>query len=642
MEERDIKMIASYFLMYRELEKYHLDTEEFEQFKSWVALDANTQKMFDAFEEFYTKLDAELQGQGIKDAVLNPTFDPATLAKPDPIIAVINDTLASKKAGGTFLSALGGNWGKQRLAFNNIGLHYQILQLAEEHKGDPENGAKLVKMLEDFLVTYNTQMGSLTDLLNGRVDKVDEKHVEISDKLVGIASQLDKVFRKTEDLPTLISTVGKIDTMLIEMKKDASKVNDALDKLGVVLEKLGIMQGLLETISSGVSGLGDTFGSKLDVFKLMLLQEFKKLFTEELKGPLLEEFKGILIENIKTLFNTELKGPVLEEFKKFMKEEFGEELKSMLAESNDDLLERINELLNEREKKKMGKVRNFFDRLGTGIKNNWERILSWGLVGALSLTAGHFIASSVISDKEYDAFLGETYAIYETYYGEGSTEGKTVEEIIEGLKNIETEKHTKEDEDKIAGYTDKENMYNDLMGKLTAEYEKTNGEGSAEGKTIEELLAGIAKDGGDVASYAEEIVALYDKLFPEGEAQTIDEMLEALNGVTIMTDEDAEKVADYNEIVEGISATYVEVTGGDPTGLTVEAMLDAIASAIENAGDTVYGRAIMLQLYENVMHESGESLSDEELYQWVCQFYDLEETYIENDGLDIHEPGKGE
>ncbi|MBE5755983.1 MAG: hypothetical protein E7341_04860 [Clostridiales bacterium] len=640
MEEKDRKMLASYFLMYRELDKYHSDAEEFEQFKSWVALDANIQRMFDAFEEFYTKLDAELQTQGIKDAVLDSKFDPATLANPDSITAVIDDTLGSKKAGGTFLSALGGNWGKQRLAFNNIGLHYQILQLAEGHKDDPDNGAKLIGMLEGFLITYNEEMGSLSDLLNGRADKIDENQVEISNKLVEISTQLGKVFRKTKDLPALTSTVSNIRTMLKEVKKDSSKVNEALDKLGSVLIKLDSIQGIINTISADVSGLGSNFETKLEAFKLMLLQELKKMFNDELKGPLLEDFKGILVENIKDLFNSELKGPMLEEFKKFMLEEFGEELKKILGESNDDLLERFNNLLEEREKKKMSKF-------GTFLKKNWERVTAGVVVLGLGLTMGHFIAVSSNRSGELADLQSEAYAIYETYYGEGSAADMTLEEVIAALKSLETEKHSDEDESKIAGYdqaiADKDQAvanYNELMGKLSAEYEKTNGEGTAEGKTIEELLAGIAKDGGNIQTYEAEIVDLYDTLFPDGDAQNLEEMLAELNGASIKTEEDEAKIAEYDEVVSAIASTYTEVTGGDPTGLSVDDMLNAIAAAIENAGDTMYGRAIMLKLYENVMHESGEQYSDEELYKWVCQFYDLDETYIENDGLDSYEPEK--
>ena len=565
MEEKDLKMITSYFQIYRQLEKRHANAAEFEQFKAWAEIETGVHAIFEAFEDFYSKLDAELQTQGIKDAVLVETFDPATLANPGPIIDVMKTTIASKEAGGKFLGSLGGNWSRQRLALNNIEMHYDMMKLAEKYKDDPDY--KILDILEQFVITYNSSMGSLTDLINSRFDRVDEKHVEISDKLIKLVGDVATITEKTKDVPLLVETVQNLTETVKGVAENAEKVNQVLDILGKVQTSIDALKGEI------VHDVGASIDEKLEAFRSALLED-------------------------------------------------------------------IRDLLDEREKKKMSKF-------GTFIKKNWERVTAGAVIIGLGLTMGHFIAASANRSGDLAELQSEAYAIYEMYYGEGSAADMTLEEVIAGLKGLQTEQHSQDDMDKIAGYdqavADKEAAeakYNELMGKLSAEYEKTNGQGSAEGKTIEELLAGIAKDGGNVQTYEPEIVALYDTLFPNGDAQTLEEMLEELNGASIKTEEDEAKIAEYDEVVSAIASTYTEVTGGDPTGLSVDAMLDAISAAIQNAGDTVYGRAIMLQLYQNVMHESGEQYSDEELYQWVCQFYDLDETYIENDGLDSFEPDK--
>ena len=565
MEEKDLKMITSYFQIYRQLEKRHANAAEFEQFKAWAEIETGVHAIFEAFEDFYSKLDAELQTQGIKDAVLVETFDPATLANPGPIIDVMKTTIASKEAGGKFLGSLGGNWSRQRLALNNIEMHYDMMKLAEKYKDDPDY--KILDILEQFVITYNSSMGSLTDLINARFDRVDEKHVEISDKLIKLVGDVATITEKTKDVPLLVETVQNLTETVKGVAENAEKVNQVLDILGKVQTSIDALKGEI------VHDVGASIDEKLEAFRSALLED-------------------------------------------------------------------IRDLLDEREKKKMSKF-------GTFIKKNWERVTAGAVIIGLGLTMGHFIAVSANRSGDLAELQNEAYAIYEMYYGEGSAADMTLEEVIAGLKGLQTEQHSQDDMDKIAGYdqavADKEAAeakYNELMGKLSAEYEKTNGQGSAEGKTIEELLAGIAKDGGNVQTYEPEIVALYDTLFPNGDAQTLEEMLEELNGASIKTEEDEAKIAEYDEVVSAIASTYTEVTGGDPTGLSVDAMLDAISAAIQNAGDTVYGRAIMLQLYQNVMHESGEQYSDEELYQWVCQFYDLDETYIENDGLDSFEPNK--
>ena len=565
MEEKDLKMITSYFQIYRQLEKRHANAAEFEQFKAWAEIETGVHAIFEAFEDFYSKLDAELQTQGIKDAVLVETFDPATLANPGPIIDVMKTTIASKEAGGKFLGSLGGNWSRQRLALNNIEMHYDMMKLAEKYKDDPDY--KILDILEQFVITYNSSMGSLTDLINSRFDRVDEKHVEISDKLIKLVGDVATITEKTKDVPLLVETVQNLTETVKGVAENAEKVNQVLDILGKVQTSIDALKGEI------VHDVGASIDEKLEAFRSALLED-------------------------------------------------------------------IRDLLDEREKKKMSKF-------GTFIKKNWERVTAGAVIIGLGLTMGHFIAASANRSGDLAELQSEAYAIYEMYYGEGSAADMTLEEVIAGLKGLQTEQHSQDDMDKIAGYdqavADKEAAeakYNELMGKLSAEYEKTNGQGSAEGKTIEELLAGIAKDGGNVQTYEPEIVALYDTLFPNGDAQTLEEMLEELNGASIKTEEDEAKIAEYDEVVSAIASTYTEVTGGDPTGLSVDAMLDAISAAIQNAGDTVYGRAIMLQLYQNVMHESGEQYSDEELYQWVCQFYDLDETYIENDGLDSFEPNK--
>lgn len=558
MEEKELKMITNYFQIYRQLNNRHADAAEFEKFKSWAEIETGVHAIFEAFEDFYSKLDAELQAQGIKDAVLDESFDPATLANPGPIVDVIKTTVASKEAGGKFLGSLGGNWSRQRLALNNIDLHYDMMRLAEKYKDNPDH--KILEVLEGFIVTYNTSMGGLTDLINSRFDRVDEKHVEISDKLIQLVGDVAAITEKTKDVPLLVDTVKNLTETVKGVAENAEKVNQ-------VLEVLGKIQGSLDTIKGDiVRDVGASIDEKLAAFRAALLED-------------------------------------------------------------------INNLLNEREKKKMSKFGNF-------LKKNWERVTAGAVILGLGLGMGHFIAASSNRSGEYAELQSEAYAIYETYYGEGSAADMSLEDVLAALKNLDAEKHTQEDIDKIAGYDQAVANYNELMGKLTAEYEKTNGAGTAEGKTIEELLAGIAKDGGDIKTYEAEIVALYDTLFPNGTAQNLEEMLAELNGASIKTEEDEAKIAEYDEVVAAIASTYTQVTGGDPTGLTVDAMLDAIAAAIQNAGDTVYGRAIMLQLYQNVMHESGEQYTDEELYQWVCQFYDLDETYIENDGLDSFEPDK--
>jgi len=563
VEEKDRKMLENYFQIYRQIDAQHANAEDFEKFKAWAELETGVHAIFEAFEDFYSKLDTELQSQGVKEAVLAEDFDVATLTNPGPIVDVVKNTIASKAADGKFLGSLGGNWSRQKLAYNNIMLHYDVLKLAEQLEDRPEEQELLV----EFIKQYNENMGSLNDLLEKRFDKVDRKYVKLSDKITKVIKRISSMSDKVKDVPELVEMVKLI-------SGNIDKIAENADKIQAVLDLLDKVNGKLDTLK-------DEMVSGVDA-----------------------------------------------------------RLETRLADFRKDLLEDIKNLLDERERKKMSKF-------GTFLKKNWERVTAGVVVLGLGLTMGHFIAVSSNRSGELADLQSEAYAIYETYYGEGSAADMTLEEVIAALKSLETEKHSDEDESKIAGYdqaiADKDQAvanYNELMGKLSAEYEKTNGEGTAEGKTIEELLAGIAKDGGNIQTYEAEIVDLYDTLFPDGDAQNLEEMLAELNGASIKTEEDEAKIAEYDEVVSAIASTYTEVTGGDPTGLSVDDMLNAIAAAIENAGDTMYGRAIMLKLYENVMHESGEQYSDEELYKWVCQFYDLDETYIENDGLDSYEPEK--
>ena len=563
MEEKDRKMLENYFQIYRQIDAQHANAEDFEKFKAWAELETGVHAIFEAFEDFYSKLDTELQSQGVKEAVLAEDFDVATLTNPGPIVDVVKNTIASKAADGKFLGSLGGNWSRQKLAYNNIMLHYDVLKLAEQLEDRPEEQELLV----EFIKQYNENMGSLNDLLEKRFDKVDRKYVKLSDKITKVIKRISSMSDKVKDVPELVEMVKLI-------SGNIDKIAENADKIQAVLDLLDKVNGKLDTLK-------DEMVSGVDA-----------------------------------------------------------RLETRLADFRKDLLEDIKKLLEEREKKKMSKF-------GTFLKKNWERVTAGVVVLGLGLTMGHFIAVSSNRSGELADLQSEAYAIYETYYGEGSAADMSLEEVIAALKSLETEKHSDEDESKIAGYdqaiADKDQAvanYNELMGKLSAEYEKTNGQGSAEGKTIEELLAGIAKDGGNIQTYEAEIVDLYDTLFPDGDAQNLEEMLAELNGASVKTEEDEAKIAEYDEVVSAIASTYTEVTGGDPTGLSVDDMLNAIAAAIENAGDTMYGRAIMLKLYENVMHESGEQYSDEELYKWVCQFYDLDETYIENDGLDSYEPEK--
>lgn len=563
-------MLENYFQIYRQIDAQHANAEDFEKFRAWAELETGVHAIFEAFEDFYLKLDTELQSQGVKEAVLVEDFDVATLTNPGPIVDVVKNTIASKAADGKFLGSLGGNWSRQKLAYNNIMLHYDVLKLAEQLEDRPEEQELLV----EFIKQYNENMGSLNDLLEKRFDKVDRKYVKLSDKITKVIKRISSMSDKVKDVPELVEMVKLISGNIDKIAENADKIQAVLDMLDKINGKLDTLK---EEMVSGVDA----------------------------------------------------------------------RLEARLADFRKDLLEDIKKLLEEREKNKMGKGRDFFVNAGSFLKKNWDRVVAWGMVLGFGLTAGHFIATSANRSAEYAELQNEAYAIYETYYGEGSAADMSLEDVIAALKGLEAEQHSQEDIDKMAGYdqavADKDQAvanYNELMGKLSAEYEKTNGEGTAEGKTIEELLAGIAKDGGNIQTYEAEIVALYDTLFPDGDAQNLEEMLAELNGASVKTEEDEAKIADYDEVVSAITSTYTEVTGGDPTGLSVDDMLNAIATAIENAGDTMYGRAIMLKLYENVMHESGEQYSDEELYRWVCQFYDLDETYIENDGLDSYEPQK--
>lgn len=563
MEEKNIKLLNNYFQIFRQIDEQHANAEDFEKFKAWAEIEPRVHAIFEVFEDFYQKMNAELETQGIKDSVVAEGFDPATLANPQPILDIVNSTVASKTAEGKFLGSLAGNWAKQKLAYNNITLHYDVLKLTEQLNDRPDEQQLLV----DFIKQYNENMGSLTDLIEKRFDKVDRKFVKLSDKITKVIKRISSMSDKVKDVPELVDMVRMLSGTVENIAENAEKIQLTLDALGRI-------EGRLDTLKDEmVSGVDAKFEARLGDFKKELLEEIKKL-------------------------------------------------------------------LEEREKEDMAK-KSFITKTGAFFKRHWFKITSLGLAISFGLGMGHFIAATNNRDDALAANYENVAGIYEMYYGEGAADGLSFEQLVEGLKGIEGEQHTQEDIDKIAGYDQAVADYASLMGELQEEYEAIHGEGSAEGKTIDQLLEGLVRDGGEVTTYEQEIVALYDKLFPDGTAQNLGEMLEELNGVELKTQEDADKIAEYDALVSEIGATYQEVTGSDPTGVPVQDMLDAIVAAIQSKGDeTSYGRDIMLKLYSRIMNESGEALSDEELYNWLCELYELGDVYIENDGSDTFVPEK--
>ena len=583
MEEKDVKLLTNYLQIFRELEAQHANVDEFNKFKSWAELEVNVHAIFEVFEEFYQQLNTELTNQGIKDAVLAEDFDPKTLTNPEPIINIVKNTMTTKVAEGKFLGSLAGNWAKQRLAYNNITLHYEVFRLAEQLQDKPDDQSVLIAFIEQ----YNENMGNLNDLLNKRFDKVDRKYVKLSEKITKVIKRISSMADKVKDVPDLVAMVklltGKIETVA----QNTEKIQDVLDALDGVEKKLGILK---DEIVDGVD-------SKLET----RLNDFK-----------------------------------------------------------DELIEEIKKLLDERERKKNMR---YGSRFGSFVNAHLPKVVAGVVTIGLGLGMGHFIAANNNRNADIADMHDDAVAIYEMYNGEGSAEGKSWDEIMSALGELGLEQHDQSQIDKMNGYDkvvedynqaveDYEQAmgdynaaiekYNGLWGSLTAEFEKINGEGSAEGKNLTELLEGLVKtSGGDVTivnKYEAEIVDLYDKLFPEGEAMTLEEMLGELNDVSIKSAEDEKKIAEYDEAMSAVSSTYTSLTGNTAEGLTVAAMLDEISDMINNSSDTLYGRTIMLQLYSNVMHASGESLSDEELYKFVCELYDLEATYIENDHSDTFEP----
>lgn len=565
MEEKNIKLLNNYFEIFRQIDEQHVNAEDFEKFKAWAEIEPHVHAIFEVFEDFYQKMNAELTTQGIKDSVMAEGFDPATLANPQPILDIVNSTVASKSADGKFLGSLAGNWAKQKLAYNNITLHYDVLKLTEQLNERPDEQELLV----DFIKQYNENMGSLTDLVERRFDKVDKKFVKLSDKITKVIKRISSMSDKVKDVPELVDMVRMLSGTVDNVAENAEKIQLTLDALGRIESRL-------------------------------------------------ETLKTEMVDGVDARFETRLG-----DFKK-------------------ELLEEIKNLLDEREKEKMaGKGSSFITNAGLFFKRHWFKITSLGLALGMGLGMGHFIAATNNRDNTIAAQYEDVAAIYEMYNGEGSADGLSFEQLMEGLKGIEGEQHSQEDIDKIAGYDQAVADYANLMGELQEEYEAIHGEGSSEGKTLDQLLEGLVKEGGEVTTYEQEIVALYDKLFPEGTAQNLGEMLEELNGVTLKTEEDAAKIAEYDALIAEIGETYKEVTGSDPTGVTVQDMLDAIVAAIQSKGEaSPYGRNIMLKLYSRIMNESGESLSDEELYNWLCELYELGDVYIENDGSDTYQPEK--
>lgn len=627
MNEKDIAKINSYFQMYRRLDSLHASEEDFKKFKEWAESEIGSpvNQIFNVFETFYSLLDQELVSQGIKEEVLKDDFDPKSLSNPAPIMGIIETHMLSNITMGSFLGALGSSWGKQKLAFNNLMLNYELLALTEKYKDNPEFGSQISETIQQFLLKYNEDMGTLTSLINGRADKVDEKQIQISDKLVEVVTKLGNIFDNTKDVPALVSSVAQISEMLKEVKTDPAKVNEALEKLNTALEKLGAIQEILKTINEKVGSLGTDFERALEVFKGVLVQELKKIFNDELKGPLLDEIKAILVEEVKKLLNEELKGPMLDELKRFMLNDF-----------RDELLESFNELLDRREEERR-MARGSFK---SWINKHWPKVVV-GTVGlGLFLTAGHGMTTSIMRGDELDENHEIAVGVYEMYYGEGSAANMSYEDIMSALGAINQEKHSQEEVDKIAAHDKAVADYESLMGKLAAEYEKVNGEGSSKDKTIEELLEGIMVSGGNIQSYESEIAMLYDTLIG-GNADNLADMIAELKAIEVKTAGDAATIENYESLVAGIAETYTEVTGLDATGVTPEAMLDAIVGAIAST-DEVSGRSILLALYSNITNKDGSSMSNDELVAWATSCGLIGDVTLEpENNPDVYMPENG-
>ena len=248
MEEKDRKMLENYFQIYRQIDAQHANAEDFEKFKAWAELETGVHAIFEAFEDFYSKLDTELQSQGVKEAVLAEDFDVATLTNPGPIVDVVKNTIASKAADGKFLGSLGGNWSRQKLAYNNIMLHYDVLKLAEQLEDRPEEQELLV----EFIKQYNENMGSLNDLLEKRFDKVDRKYVKLSDKITKVIKRISSMSDKVKDVPELVEMVKLISGNIDKIAENADKIQAVLDLLDKVNGKLDTLK---DEMVSGVDAV---------------------------------------------------------------------------------------------------------------------------------------------------------------------------------------------------------------------------------------------------------------------------------------------------------------------------------------------------------------------------------------------------
>jgi len=270
VEEKDRKMLENYFQIYRQIDAQHANAEDFEKFKAWAELETGVHAIFEAFEDFYSKLDTELQSQGVKEAVLAEDFDVATLTNPGPIVDVVKNTIASKAADGKFLGSLGGNWSRQKLAYNNIMLHYDVLKLAEQLEDRPEEQELLV----EFFKQYNENMGSLNDLLEKRFDKVDRKYVKLSDKITKVIKRISSMSDKVKDVPELVEMVKLI-------SGNIDKIAENADKIQAVLDLLDKVNGKLDTLKDEmVSGVDARLETRLADFRKDLLEDIKNLLDE--------------------------------------------------------------------------------------------------------------------------------------------------------------------------------------------------------------------------------------------------------------------------------------------------------------------------------------------------------------------------
>lgn len=124
------------------------------------------------------------------------------------------------------------------------------------------------------------------------------------------------------------------------------------------------------------------------------------------------------------------------------------------------------------------------------------------------------LAAVIGTGKGNEAYNGLVEELYDQYFkdSENYNADLSVEDKLAQVKQIEVEKHTAEDVQKIADYT---TIYNTLKDS----YEEIKGEGSAEGVSIIDMLDEVLGNaqGTEYAAVCEAVHNLYNKYFPEGE-----------------------------------------------------------------------------------------------------------------------------